>query len=262
MKYFLLTLLFILGCKHNEIKDAELPSDIVIDLPTVESIREVALTSACAKISWKNRGVTKPGYFSGMALTYARAVCHPEFNYVKEISKQNQGSSDALYYYGLSDSDQLLKTYTFLIGLGMRESTGKFCEGRDKGAANTSSDTAEAGLFQTSFNTQSKSKVLVDLYKDQKMNPKNCFIDDFSRGFTCYDYNLKNWGNGEGVTFQHMEKSCPSFAADYAAVTIRVARSHYGPINRFEVEYRPECESMLSNIKKMIEARADLCLEL
>jgi len=37
------------------------------------------------------------------------------------------------------------------MGLGMRESSGRYCEGRDRNANNVTSDTAEAGLFQMSW---------------------------------------------------------------------------------------------------------------
>ena len=44
--------------------------------------------------------------------------------------------------------DTVRHLFVLLIGLGMRESSGKYCEGRDKSASNRSAETAEAGLFQ------------------------------------------------------------------------------------------------------------------
>ena len=46
---------------------------------------------------------------------------------------------------------RLRRLFVLLMGLGMRESSGQYCEGRDRSAHNTSADTAEAGLFQVSF---------------------------------------------------------------------------------------------------------------
>ena len=48
----------------------------------------------------------------------------------------------------------------------MRESSGKYCEGRDKSADNTTAETAEAGLFQTSFNARRSSPLLPKLFAE------------------------------------------------------------------------------------------------
>jgi hypothetical protein len=45
-----------------------------------------------------------------------------------------------------------------MLGHGMRESSGRHCEGRDLSADNVQSDTAEAGLFQTSYNAHSATE--------------------------------------------------------------------------------------------------------
>jgi hypothetical protein len=54
----------------------------------------------------------------------------------------------------VSGIDTLRHLFVLMIGLGMRESSGRYCEGRDQSASNTSADTAEAGLFQTSWNAR------------------------------------------------------------------------------------------------------------
>ena len=44
------------------------------------------------------------------------------------------------------------------LGLGMRESSGQYCCGRDTSEDNTTADTAEAGLFQMSWNAMSRAR--------------------------------------------------------------------------------------------------------
>jgi hypothetical protein len=75
------------------------------------------------------------------------------------MAKTNSGkdSVDALSWYnsnfkgiGLTNEggpDTLRDLYLLALGLGMRESSGQYCEGRDTSATNTDSATAEAGLF-------------------------------------------------------------------------------------------------------------------
>ncbi len=70
----------------------------------------------------------------------------------------------------------------------------------------------------------------------------------------------QNWGTGEGVSFQKVSKDCPSFAAQFAAVTMRSKYQHYGPINRREVEIYAPCSDMLAQIESMISPK--LCEEL
>jgi len=57
--------------------------------------------------------------------------------------------------------DVLRHLFVLLTGLGMRESSGHYGEGRDASATNTSAYTAEAGLFQVSYNSHHASLLLV-----------------------------------------------------------------------------------------------------
>ncbi len=76
--------------------------------------------------------------------------------------------------------DTLRHSYTLLIGLGMMESSGKYCEGRDVSECFTTADTAEAGLFQTSYGAHIHSPSLGDLFKTYKDGDKSqCLLDVF-----------------------------------------------------------------------------------
>jgi hypothetical protein len=44
--------------------------------------------------------------------------------------------------------DTLRHLFALQLGLGMRESSGQYCCGRDMSADNVSAETCEAGLFQ------------------------------------------------------------------------------------------------------------------
>ena len=114
---------------------------------SVAALESIASSSACASRSFHNRGRAPSGYVKGVALTYARAVCNPTRSDVVAASRAETGDddSDALSWYhsnfaaaGMSNASSgratLRHTYTLLLALGMQESSGKHCEGRDQSA--------------------------------------------------------------------------------------------------------------------------------
>jgi hypothetical protein len=157
--------------------------------------------------------------------------------------------------------DTLRHLFVLLIGLGMRESSGKHCEGRDRSASNTTAETAEAGLFQTSFNARSASPLLPQLFAHYLAHP-NGFIEVFREGVHCPDASLENFGSGDGKEFQRLSKECPAFAAEFAAVGLRHIRKHWGPINTKAAEVRPECDEMLRQVQDAVDASPAICVEL
>lgn len=238
----------------------------------VDQVRELARNSNCAKYSFKNRGRAPAGYISGLAVTYAKSFCR-----LKQSSKLSQSvmsqmaklatkdsRKDALAHYA-SSFDQfnlnlnssgaipLHAIYTLGMGLGMRETSGKYCEGWDRSAgADRTSKEAEAGLFQTSLDSLPITKELDLLYSHYKSHPEKCFLDIFQEGVKCNS--LSNLGTGkEGLEYQKFNKACPAFATEYAMIMLRVARTHYGPINRKEAEVVPACFSLLSKVSEIIE---------
>ena len=95
----------------------------------------------------------------------------------KEMAKADthNDSYDALSWYrsnfaaiGLNNDEDGIDTmrhlFVLLMGLGMRESSGQFCCGRDQSASNTASDTCEAGLFQSSWNFSTCCTDIVNLF--------------------------------------------------------------------------------------------------
>lgn len=242
-------------------------------MPTaIEQIIQIAAGSDLAHFSFKDRGVAPAGYIKGMAVVYARVFCKLKAGDGAAIemakAKTQNENKDALAFYkqqfadaGMNNDtggvDTLRHLFVLLIGLGMRESSGRFCEGRDRSTSNVTAETAEAGLFQASFNARTASPLLVSLFDKYSTNPSG-FVEIFREGVTCKPRDLENFGSGQGEKFQRLSKECPAFAVEFAAVTLRNMRKHFGPINRKEAQVRKECDVMLKAVQQAVET-SNLC---
>ena len=210
-----------------------------------------------------------------MALVFARVYCKLKSGdpAALEMAKANTGhrATDALAWYaqafqeaGMSNEVSGVATlrhlFVLLIGLGMRESSGRCCEGRDRAAENTTAETAEAGLFQTSYNARSASPLLPALFEHYSANPSG-FRSIFLEGVTPTPRDLENFGTGKGRDFQKLSKECPAFAAEFAAVGLRTIRTHWGPINKRKAKLRPECNTLLVKVQNLVDT-SGLCLVL
>ncbi len=239
------------------------------DLKTViENITKMTKNSSCANYSWKNRGRAPAAYMAGMGLTFARSLCRERANEstAKLMASKNthDGNRDTITWYennfdaqnleiDVSGPETLRSLYTLGIGLGMRESSGKYCEGYDVSGGASNSSEAEAGMFQTSYNSVGASSELRKIYNEYKADRSKCFLDTFKQGVSCKDRGFI--GSGEGLVFQQLAKSCPAFAAEYAMITLRVLRKHYGPLNRKEAEVVKSCNQMLDAVQEYVESR-------
>lgn len=243
----LLFLLLLFSCTVTPIQKA----------PTLQPIIDVAEQSECAKYSFKNRGKAPKAFISGMALSFAHDICSPQ----PGLSGPIGGEKDIFNHYAsifdqaklgkATESERRLAVFTLLIGLGMRESSGKHCCGRDQSASNLEASTVEAGAFQASYNSTNFSKEL----KAMLEAPKACLLDVFSQGVTCGANDLKNYGTGPGLKFQEQMKNCPRLAASYTGTLLRLsggALSHFGPIRRKEAEVVPACAEMLYKVQQIV----------
>ena len=242
-------------------------------MPTpIEQVIQIAAGSDIARFSFKDRGVAPAGYIKGMAVVYSRVFCKLKAGDEAAIemarAKTQNQNKDALAFYdqnfadaGMNNDtagvDTLRHLFVLLTGLGMRESSGRFCEGRDRSASNVTADTAEAGLFQASFNARTASPLLTTLFDKYLTNPSG-FVEIFREGVTCKPKDLENFGSGDGEKFQRLSKECPAFAVEFAAVTLRNMRKHFGPINRKEAQLRRECDVMLKAVQQVVET-SNLC---
>jgi hypothetical protein len=241
-------------------------------------ISKIAQSSSCSTYKWKNRGKAPSGYIKGMALVYAKSLCRLRAGQNAAIvtaqKNRNKATYDALTHYesrfdargmeiDTSGADTLRSVFTLGIGLGMRESSGQYCEGRDLSATNTKADTAEAGLFQTSWNARGANAELTKLFNLYRAGGQKCYLDTFKVGISCSSGDLSNFGSGDGLQFQKLAKSCPAFAAEFAMITLRTLRRHYGPLREDTAEVQSSCYSMLDQVKDYVEAKpAKVCGEL
>jgi hypothetical protein len=242
----------------------------------IDRITQMAGESDLARFNWKDRGRAPAGYIKGMALAYGRAYCKFKRGdpAALDMAQRNTGdkASDALAWYedifdaarmsnDTAGADTLRHLFVLLFGLGMRESSGKHCEGRDTTASNVTADTAEAGLFQVSFNAKAASRLLPQLFAQYKANPDG-FLEVFKEGVRCSPSSLQNFGSGDGKEFQRLCKECPAFAAEFAAVALRHLRKHWGPINRKQAQVLPECDALLRDVQAAIDASSAIASEL
>jgi hypothetical protein len=257
------------------------PTPKPVPAASLDPITSIAGNSACAKYSWNDRGRAPKGYMKGVAIAFAKAVCQPSRDDVIVVSQARQlpesqyDATDALSWYnsnfknlGMSNDksgvDTLRHTYALLLGLGMRESSGKYCCGRDMSADFSTADSAEAGVFQASWGARRVAPALMQaMLEKYKAGKENCHLDVFKEGVgTCSSANLKNWGEGDGVEWQRLTKQCPVYAAEYAAILLRKTggtRGEFGPLRRKAAEIRPECDQMLKQVQDVVKAQPGLC---
>jgi len=186
----------------------EAPLDIIAPLSDVTAVLAAATprivaaakASAIARHNWKDRGVACIGYTAGMAVAYASAFARLQAHdpvadrmsrALEPAFRDSHGrlKGDALTWYsdqfravGMGTAtavERLRGLFVLLLGLGMRESSGRFCEGRDRSANNISADTAEAGLFQMSFDLVAPRAELLDVFHHYQSNPAEGLIEIF-----------------------------------------------------------------------------------
>jgi hypothetical protein len=158
------------------------PLPAVPDTPMIDAICDLAMSSPIATYQWRDRGQMPPGYTQGMALAFSTVLRKflagdgPALEMAKANTQDDE--TDVLAWYAneigelnietdKAGTDVLRTLFVVLMGLGPRESSGRHCEGRDMSAENVESDTAEAGLFQTSWNINTCSdqiQTIVDQY--------------------------------------------------------------------------------------------------
>jgi hypothetical protein len=133
----------------------------------------------------------------------------------------------------------------------MRESSGNHWEGRDLSASNVQSETAEAGLFQTSWNINAFApSEIKGLLAEYRADP-NGFQPTFGRDVAPDKGNLDLFGSGDGAKYQWLAKFAPAFAVLVTAVGMRRGRAHWGPIGRREVEIKSAVDDMLQEVQRL-----------
>jgi peptidoglycan hydrolase-like protein with peptidoglycan-binding domain len=235
----------------------------------IDAIVDIAEGSAIARYSWRDRGVAPKGYTAGIALCFALAAIrlqdvHPTAMVLAQADR-NDADEDALTWYrakfkteldtyNAEDGiDTLRSLFVMILGLGMRESSGRYCEGRDMSASNVSADTAEAGSHQTSYNIRSFSDQIPLLLQAYWKNP-NGFLPTFRNGASPKGDELANFGSGDGAKHQFLSKFAPAYHAYVTGIGMRYGRQHWGPINRSEVEIKSEANDMLLEVQRYLSS--------
>jgi N-acetylmuramoyl-L-alanine amidase len=240
----------------------------------LSSICEMAMESSVAEYNWQDRGVAPPGYIMGMAVAWAQIVqrFYAGDSAVHEMATADTDDpdNDALSWYadefadiGLSNSRDGINTlrhlFVLMIGLGMRETSGQHCCGRDQSANNTDADTCEAGLFQTSWNISSCSPEIDKLLEMWSVGLDGecdqCYLPTFAEGVSCSASNWESYGSGAGYNYQNLSKTCPPFHIDVTAIGLRNRRQHWGPLNRREVELLYDADFLLWAIQQVVSPR-------
>jgi peptidoglycan hydrolase-like protein with peptidoglycan-binding domain len=237
----------------------------------IDAITRLAASSPIASYSWKDRGRAPAGYTKGIAVAYG--MCFLKYlaadSSALEMGKANTGNDakDAISWYNsnfaamgmrndVAGTDTLRHLFVLIMGLGMRESSGKHCEGRDQSASNTTSDTAEAGLYQQSWNSHTCSGEIDKLFDEYKVgltsDPPQCALSTFKEGVSCSSSSWSNYGSGTGRDFQQLAKSCPQFCVEAAAVGLRNLRQHWGPINRKDAELRADADALFIGVQEIL----------
>jgi len=131
------------------------------------------------------------------------------------------------------------------MGLGMRESSGRYCE-------------AAIAMLTMSRQTPPR-RGCSDVVGHPRVKPGHrlavqimvwdSLLEIFRQGVVPHSGDLQNYGSGDGAKFQEMCKSNPQFAADCAAIGVRAVRTHWGPINRREAQIRQEVIDLLIHIE-------------
>lgn len=266
MKYFIL-LLFILMFNSMLISCSNTVEEKtpVTTNPVVTPKPPTIINTDCMNYSWKGRGKPAIGYIKGISYSYQKLYCKntPAKGPISSATNVSGNYKDALKHYNLPPGNELRKTFTMLIGLGMRESTGNYTLGRDytaKGPQNSSQ--AETGIWQYSYDAIGSHPELRKIYEYYKKNPQECAADIYKEGLcdpskgVCKNRTLSIRTDGyitspqAGYEFQKFFRGCPMAQAEYAAVMIRFNSRHFGPLNRKEVEYLPICEKMFESLEK------------
>jgi hypothetical protein len=258
---------------------AAAPVTVAQPTPSIDPIVAIADASQCKAVNWADRGRAPRAYIRGMALVYARALCEPDRADVRLVSAARAApgvetnKTDGLTWYEpvftarampntQAGRDTLRHAYVLMIGLGMRESSGQHCVGRDRSADFTAADSAEAGLFQTSSGARRFDPTLPQMTAAYAADPRRCMATVFSQGVSCPAHDAETFGAGPGADWQKLTKACPAFATEYAAVVLRKhggSKGEYGPIRNRKAEVRAECDTMLRQVEALVASQPGIC---
>src|SRR5262249_45873941 len=86
----------------------------------------------------------------------------------------------------------------YCSGLACAKSSGRYCEDRDRSARNISADSAEAGLFQMSWDAHTADAEILRLFGEYRASQDDGLLAIFREGVTAHQYDLESYGSGDG----------------------------------------------------------------
>ena len=217
--------------------------------------------------NWPGRGQAPIGYIKGMACVFGKVYCDLKAGAmattVMARADTGEDATDALAWYSgqfddldmpndKSGRDTLRHLFVLITGLGMRESSGEYWCGRDLSAGPETPDETEAGLFQMSYNIWTASPLIPALLDWYSANPDAGLLPIFKEGLGTHT--SPSYGSGAALRFQDVSKCAPAFAAEAAAVGLRVRRTHWGPINRHEARLSPAVNHLFLAVQAAVDA--------
>jgi len=232
------------------------------------AIKTIARDSDIAHYDWDDRGEAPIGFTMGMALAFAQTYLKLKAGHsaaVEMAKARTNSDKDVLNLWRDEFEDEgmpnehagintLRHLYAFMLGSGMRESSGGYCCGRDQSADNTDANTCEAGAFQTSWNAHGASDPeFTLLMAEYGAGQSPGYVETFADEVTCSQSNWACYGSGPGLLFQRLCKVTPAFAVETHALTLRNLCNHYGPVIRFEIELKWDADRMFREVQDYME---------
>lgn len=235
----------------------------------------IALVQASPLVNynWPGKSVAPIGYLNGITLTYARVYCKlkasdPVATRMAQANS-NKLDIDALAVYdkdftklnmanNSNGSDTLRHLFVLLTGLGMRESDGRYCLGRDKKVQNPADRDIEAGVFQMSYSigvgsSKPEFALLKDLYNKLQVLPYSGYLNVFMNGAICKTNELADFRVTAAGRFREFCVMQPALGAEIAALGLRIRGRHWGPINEHTVTLNVDCDSLFKAVQAFID---------
>lgn len=224
----------------------------------IQKIADSHTSCGNSKVSNRSRLKTKPGFYHGVLVSFARSLCRP--NDVVKAAMVKQNVSRIASLKGPSPYDNNLKTtFNRLLSLGLWESNGNFREGVDRSKGRSRSQSAEAGAFQTSYDVRgalnrTARAGIQNLESEYKSNSSAC-LNDVTRSSAA---RVSVIGGGAAGDFQRLLRTCPALAVEHAAITLNNNPAHYGPAKRGRVNPFPACNKVFDEVQKYVNSQRDV----
>ena len=243
----------------------------------IDTITRIAARSAIARFFWPPYPRVAPiGYTKGMAVVFARVLCKLAAGdpAAIEMAKANTGNAtrDALAYYAgvfaglgmrndVSGPDTLRHLFTLMVGHGMQESSGKILRGA-RSTRTAKSDCQEGGGRAAADQLRRQRRQSLAARAVCQLHGKARRVRGRLPGNAAHGVRQTTSrisAPGRAGIFRNCPRNSPAFAVEFAGVTLRNRRTHYGPINSHAADVMPDCDAMLREVQDFVTASPASC---